>query len=60
MFNYGEIAYAHTSPFQADMLPGELLQVKQTFEFLSIHFDLLGFRKPYVSRTDLSSRITSD
>ncbi|UJR26734.1 hypothetical protein I4U23_008049 [Adineta vaga] len=29
MFDYGEIAYAHTSPFQADMLPGEVLQ---TFE----------------------------
>ncbi len=28
MLDYGEIAYAHTSPFQADMLPGEILQVK--------------------------------
>lgn len=27
MLDYGEIAYAHTSPFQADMLPGEILQV---------------------------------
>jgi hypothetical protein len=29
MLAYGEIAYAHTSPFQADMLPGEILQVKK-------------------------------
>ena len=28
MLDYGEIAYAHTSPFQAEMLPGEILQVK--------------------------------
>lgn len=27
MLDYGEIAYAHTSPFQADMIPGEILQV---------------------------------
>ena len=29
MLDYGEISYAHTSPFQADMLPGEILQVKE-------------------------------
>jgi hypothetical protein len=29
MLDYGEIAYAHTSPFQADMFPGEILQVKE-------------------------------
>ena len=29
MLDYGEIAYAHTSPFQADMLPGEILQVRR-------------------------------
>jgi len=33
MLDYGEIAYAHTSPFQADMLPGEILQVKLTNYF---------------------------
>jgi hypothetical protein len=29
MLDYGEIAYSHTSPFQADMFPGEILQVKK-------------------------------
>jgi len=46
MLEYGEIAYAHTSPFQADMLPGEILQVKIMkiiFEFKMKFFDFIGF-----------------
>lgn len=43
MFDYGEIAYAHTSPFQADMMPGEMLQVR-SLELNSLIFNLfLGF-----------------
>lgn len=29
MLDYGEIAYAHSSPFQAEMFPGEILQVME-------------------------------
>jgi hypothetical protein len=44
MLAYGEIAYAHTSPFQADMLPGEILQVKNEQRIcIEILFFLLGF-----------------
>jgi hypothetical protein len=34
MLDYGEIAYAHTSPFQADMLPGEILQVEKKLFYI--------------------------
>ncbi|CAF2594693.1 unnamed protein product [Rotaria sp. Silwood2] len=33
MLDYGEISYAHTSPFQADMLPGEILQAFENHMF---------------------------
>ena len=33
MLDYDEISYSHTSPFQADMLPGEILQVKKKKNF---------------------------
>lgn len=59
MLDYGEISYSHTSPFQSDMLPGELVQVRNsTYDFvfkLNLLFFKLGFGKSYVSRTDISS-----
>ncbi|CAF0887548.1 unnamed protein product [Adineta steineri] len=33
MLDYGEIAYSHSSPFQADMVPGELLQAFENHMF---------------------------
>ncbi|CAF3688741.1 unnamed protein product [Rotaria socialis] len=43
MLEYGEISYAHTSPFQADMLPGEILQAFENHMFRApiFHHQLL-------------------
>jgi len=40
---YGEISYAHTSPFQADMVPGEILQAFENHMFRApiFHHELL-------------------
>ncbi|CAF0732337.1 unnamed protein product [Adineta ricciae] len=44
MLDYGEIAYAHTSPFQAEMLPGEILQAFENHMFRApiFHHDALS------------------
>lgn len=33
MLDYGEITYSHSSPFQADMVPGEILQAFENHMF---------------------------